>query len=326
MTSAPPNPARNQHYVPQFYLRKWVTGADKRLWCCRVEGGRVLHSRVAPKSTASELDLYRVSTGVAWDEPTAPDLIEKTVMQALDDQGADALRQILAGVSRLSDKQRRAWARFLNGLLERDPYELSDNDQKASRLADDVLRDMREQFGRTAADLERLESALVHVDGGEMARTIVRQAMVQEIRNDKTLDYLLGMRWSVVEVGFDLITSDRPLLVNAGASRRPLQFMTIALSPRCLFTMAPAWKDQDEAEIEDLLKTVAVHHNQLLLAARPRRVYSGSGLADADGYRLRSFVEHVLLRQDGEAREGAPTPPASAAPTASEPDEPGPEG
>ncbi|WP_437745821.1 DUF4238 domain-containing protein [Sorangium sp. So ce1504] len=305
MTATPPNPTRGQHYVPQFYLRNWVTGTDGKLWSCRVGPRGVVHSRVHPRSTAYENDLYRATSGASWDE-TPPDLIEKHVMQDVDSDGAAALQQIIKDPRGLSDAQRRAWARFLNGILERDPYQLAENDQVASRLAEDVLREMRVQFRKTEEDRQRLESALVHIDSDEMARGVVRTEMVKSIRNDKVVDYMLGMRWNVLQVGFELITSDRPLLVNVGTSRQPLEVATIALSPSHLFTMAPPWPSEDEAEIDDLLKTLAVHHNILLLAARPHCVYSCRELQDMEGVRLRSFVEHRLLHQQRERAQEVP--------------------
>lgn len=296
MTATPPNPTRKQHYVPQFYLRNWVTGTDKKLWSCRLEPRGVVHRRVHPRSTAYEDDLYRATSGASWDE-TPPDLIEKHVMQDVDDDGAAALQQIIKDPRGLSDAQRRAWVRFLNGIFERDPCQLAENDQVASRLAEDVLREMRAQFGKTEDNRQRLESALANLDSDEMARGFVRTEMVKAIRDDKVVDYMLGMRWNVIQVGFELITSDRPFLMNMGRSRQPLEVASIALSPSHLFTMVPPWPSEDEAEIDDLLKTIAVHHNLLLLAARPRCVYSCRELQDMEGVRLRSFVEHGLLRQ-----------------------------
>jgi len=48
------------HWVPQFYLRRWITGPEKKLSAFWRESGRERHSRCSPRAVLSENHLYSV--------------------------------------------------------------------------------------------------------------------------------------------------------------------------------------------------------------------------------------------------------------------------
>src|SRR5262249_47538749 len=48
------------HWVPQFYLRRWITGSEKKLSAFWRESGRERHSRCSPRAVLSENHLYSV--------------------------------------------------------------------------------------------------------------------------------------------------------------------------------------------------------------------------------------------------------------------------
>jgi hypothetical protein len=110
------------------------------------------------------------------------------------------------------------------------------------------------------------------------------------------------MRWYFARPPCELITADRPLLVNVGGSPPPLEIMSMAIDPRVLFVATPAWPAESEAEIDDLIRTMAAYHNLFLLRAKPRRVYSRDPLRDTSECRLRTLVEQELLTTSSEVR------------------------
>jgi len=48
------------HWVPQFYLRRWITGSEKKLSAFWRESGRERHSRCSPRAVLSESHFYSV--------------------------------------------------------------------------------------------------------------------------------------------------------------------------------------------------------------------------------------------------------------------------
>jgi Protein of unknown function (DUF4238) len=50
----------NDHWVPQFYLRRWITGRDKKLSAFWRESSRERHARCSPRAVLSENHLYSV--------------------------------------------------------------------------------------------------------------------------------------------------------------------------------------------------------------------------------------------------------------------------
>lgn len=48
------------HWVPQFYLRRWITGPEKKLSAFWRESGRERHSRCSPRAVLAENHLYSV--------------------------------------------------------------------------------------------------------------------------------------------------------------------------------------------------------------------------------------------------------------------------
>ena len=85
----------NHHYVPVFYLSRWV-GTDRCL--CRFSrpyGHEVKAKRVAPKGTAFEPRLYE-TRGLP---PEQAQTMERDFIAKLDSDAADALALIEAGLA-----------------------------------------------------------------------------------------------------------------------------------------------------------------------------------------------------------------------------------
>src|SRR5262245_57659585 len=101
----------NHHYIPIFYLSRWV-GEDGRL--CRFSrpnGNVVRAKRVVPKGTGFEPELY-TSKGLP---PEKAQAMEKHFMAKLDNMAADALALLEAGLpeSEWTSGPRSAWSRFI---------------------------------------------------------------------------------------------------------------------------------------------------------------------------------------------------------------------
>jgi hypothetical protein len=261
--------ALKHHYVPRFYLEQWA-GADGKLHVTKRIGDRLVESRLAPRSTGYEERLYSFR-----DEPlsrnTQPDVVETKVLSVIDDNGARVHRRLLKeGPGGLTDEERRAWALFLNTMLERDPRHIRKNQGAARGIAEQVIKDVVAEV-TDPAGRERIKRITSRFDIHATASNMVLRGMVDELRNERVLKYLEGMWWVVLDMPpqLELYTSNRPFVVNAGQGRAPIDVAWLPLSPSVLFMLFPkSWLPDDATElteeIEGFFRLVVLHHNTLL--------------------------------------------------------------
>jgi hypothetical protein len=263
----------DHHYLPQFYLRQWVTEPDGRLWRYKLEpSGVVSERRVAPRGTAFEPDLYAVrDAGPLFQQPD-PHIVETQFFQQVDDRAANVLTKLLAGSVRdLNTEEMAAWAIFLNSLLERHGSKLAARDKRSPELADEVYQAFVARCPSTGGRA-RLETYLKNVDRDQLSRNMVREHMVKEIKSQELVDYFVSRRWLVVTIRPEdfLITTDAPVVINCGKHAEPIVLLTVALSPEKLFIMYPPTWNMDA----ELVAHLSLLHNSMLLMARPSFVYS----------------------------------------------------
>jgi hypothetical protein len=82
----------NDHWVPQFYLRRWITGRDKKLSAFWRESSRERHARCSPRAVLSENHLYSVY-GVDGDFIHG----ESLIFQEIDNAAAPAFEYLADG-------------------------------------------------------------------------------------------------------------------------------------------------------------------------------------------------------------------------------------
>lgn len=284
------NTVWRNHFTPQFYLRNWTTPPDGHLWRYhRPHATRVVEQRVAPVSTGYQRDLYTAPPATPIDT-WAPDIFETEAFSKVDNDAARLYPRLLAR-ERLNDDDRRAWALFLNSLLERHPQQLNARDEKARQIAEELRVEYETSF--TSA---RAKNALSLIDLNTMATNTVRTHMWKEINDPEVLNFLMiEHAWFVASpAGMNFITSECPLIVNADdLSSRPIHMLTLPLSPQALFVSIPRSWLNDPAHDRNIRLVVAVH-NQLLVRARPRCVYAASKILDAEDEPLRTLIENTL--------------------------------
>jgi len=297
------NPARRHHYVPQFYLRAFA-GSDGKIWQYKREPcGHVSERHVSPKATGFEENLYAVREVATFLPERDPVGIESTFLASIDDAAAPVHRKLLEKpCPTLSDAERTAWATFLNSMLERDLRVIREREELAPKFTESVTSKLRSR-ARTMEDLARLDDTLQSLDCEAISLNSVREHMVREIRDPKTLDILQRRGWRLVRLGQgpDLVTSDAPLSINAGTDSRPIELLACALSPSCLFVMYPSHWPADQ-EFKDLCQSLVLIHNLTMIDGPGRFLYSRDRILDDDGGRLRAAVE----RRFGARRQPAP--------------------
>src|SRR5882672_7591028 len=105
-----PQPPRDYHYIPVFYLKQW-TRLDRKLTEFTVKHGKLIAKPVGPKGTGFQTDLY------AFPElpPELAQHIEDIFLKYADNTASLALNILLSGGNSWTSELRSAWSRFLIG-------------------------------------------------------------------------------------------------------------------------------------------------------------------------------------------------------------------
>jgi hypothetical protein len=195
------------HYIPQFYLKQW-TGADRRLCEYSRPYDRMKTRRRFPSETGFE---YGLTTLTTYPEPVS-EIVERRLMQAIDDSASKALRYLLANnVTGLDANGRSAWARFLMSLMRRTP---------------EAVQDIHDRLQQSFAEIDRLNSLPPDASEEELAADLLgrveqRKALLLQdlVNSELNGTALVNMRWTVsnfTNTRHKLLTSDRPYVMTNG--------------------------------------------------------------------------------------------------------------
>jgi hypothetical protein len=255
---------RRHHYLPVFYLKRWV-GTDNRLCEFSRPHQTVKPKRKHPSGTAYVTGLYTIP-GI---KPEGAEIMEKVFMSAVDSTAAEALTSMLSALD-MSDvhaRHKMAWARFLYSLVMRTPEHLEFARQKLTEMQPEVLEAERKNYPlrRTSEDPETFdefkEQFLANPDNVSPTRYLHRF-----VSSGRIVNHLMGMRWSIATFDnfkFELLTSDRPLVMTNGLAN-PDGHLALPVSPNRIFLAC------NSIEIERSIKAVPV--NELLHVMNSRVV------------------------------------------------------
>jgi hypothetical protein len=113
--------AMKHHYVPVFYLKRWV-GLDGKICEFSRPYRDIVPKRVHPAGTGYINDLYRLP-GV---EGEGAQKLEQLFFSPVDSWASDALAKMHDGrTSNWNVAERSAWTRFVTSLLFRNPDDVS---------------------------------------------------------------------------------------------------------------------------------------------------------------------------------------------------------
>jgi hypothetical protein len=216
------------HYIPQFYLKQW-TGADRRLCEYSRPYDRLKTRRRFPSETGFE---YGLTTLTTYPEPVS-EIVERKLMQVIDDSASKALRYLLANnVIGLDANGRSAWARFLMSLMRRTP---------------EAVQDIHDRLHQSFAEIDRLSAP--HPDATEeelaadlLGRVEQRKALLLQdlVNSELNGTALINMPWTVAHfknTQHKLFTSDRPYVMTNGIGH-PNSHIVIPIGPTQCFYAA----------------------------------------------------------------------------------------
>jgi hypothetical protein len=218
------------HYIPIFYLKQWA-GDDGRICEFSKPYNSVKARKVHPAATAY-VDGLNTVTGLPRAEEQ---YLEEVFYKAADNDAARVLRILFTPPPwNMSVRERSGWSRFIISLMLRNPEAVQKHTKVAVELFRESLPRIEELYAREHGANDPLtyaEYAQIHGPSPE-GRTIVRilQGLVD---NEELGRKLNSMRWVVLaerNPTFQLLTSDRPLLVTNGIGR-PDGHIIMPISP-----------------------------------------------------------------------------------------------
>jgi hypothetical protein len=211
--------------------------------------------KVHPAGTAY-IDGLNTVTGLPLAEQQ---YLEDVFYKAADDDAARALRILFTPPPwNMSVKERSGWSRFIISLMLRHPEAVQKHTKVAVELFREALPRIEGRYAKERGPNDPptySEYAAIHGPNPE-GRTIV--GLLQGIVDNEDLGRKLNsMRWMVLEERnpmFQLLTSDRPLLVTNGIGR-PYGHIIMPISPFHIFVATNSVKT--ESNIRTAWKTGA---------------------------------------------------------------------
>jgi hypothetical protein len=290
------NLSGRNHYLPQAYLRRFCDASGKVLQTFLGPDDKLHEKRFVPKETGYEWDLYTLKGAGILTSSSESDDIEKKVFGPVDDNGALVLNALHEGApSQLSAEERTHLAVFVNSLLERHPQRIRERDQLAEQMARERFEELKKAFGKPNPDGFDILDLIRDEHVEQLARNLHREHMVREIQDPKSIEYLSGIMLSTFTLSEEqplrFFTSDNPVLVNGGRPW-PVQFFTLALSPRVLLIGV---NDQEPVTDPQMIFAVTLVHC-LELPRQTEYVFSQDPIVDYEGAAIRSNAQATLRK------------------------------
>ena len=284
---------KRHHYVPVFYLKKWLTSDGKLVEFSRPYRD-VIERRKYPRATGFVDGLYLIDNLPdhlqAW--------VEQVFLQKVDSDAARARDALLVrGVRSLTRLEKSNWIRFLLSLLHRRPEKIGYLHQLWAAKIEEIDRDLRENWllRRRPQDPMTYDEMKTTTDPYGSAKMLAQ--LLANVMDSKFLgDHIINMIWCVVrwKTGHPLLTSDRPLVTTNGFAQEDAH-CAIALDTRTLFLAAN--NQRTLLGMTQMKKRLAEVYNDRVVAAAHLYAYSrDKGLHSFVANRFQRDLE--LLRWD----------------------------
>ena len=228
-------PEKN-HYIPEFYLKRWLGGNDRRLSVYFRHPRGCAVARRHPAGIGYKIDLYTlpgVDLGIAT-------YLEREFFRVTDNLAAKSLAAIENRAWQMDVDVRSGWTRFVTSLLHRNPELIERSLRTVSRYID-ICRPLYERAyleKRDASHPPTFEEFWDAIRRDVLARTWINLVQ-RSIDNFRVGTLFNQLSWRVLEVGgsYTFLTGDRPIIMTNGMAR-PESHLAIPIGPRRLFVAA----------------------------------------------------------------------------------------
>ncbi|SDM86323.1 DUF4238 domain-containing protein [Afipia sp. GAS231] len=229
------NPPTKHHYIPAFYLRRWL-GSDGKVIEFTKPYHDIVVKPIVPERTGYQERLYELKGY----EPELAQQIEESFFKPLDTWASNALDMLerYGHNAPWDADSRSAWTRFILSLLLRCPEDIA------------LFRERwHGDFGQTDEAAEaKYRGARKDGDPDTFAEFLDRQPLSLKERYQfkvllKLIDHgeigqeMNNMYWRVLQTPADaptLLTSDRPIMRTRNL-KRPEGHIALPIGPRLLF-------------------------------------------------------------------------------------------
>lgn len=267
--------AASPPFHSRFYLKRWA-GLDGKVAVYARRGGRVVVSRLNPRSAGFEPELYSLEKV----EPTRRQAVEKEFFgRMIDDRAAVPLDAIVTrGELALTPENRVIVSHFLMSLRARHP-------DAVKRAKEDGPGELRRHLERNPEQYERLRSpedpATLAAAAEKYLPTKVADFGINVLQAVISHPYV-GERlftgvWAVVDFTFDaepttLLTGDRPCLLEGNLAASGSYAVVLAISPTQLLTVCDS--DSTQRRLRQLPGNVLFDQvNRRVISQAARYVY-----------------------------------------------------
>lgn len=281
----------DHHFVPVFYLKRW-SGRDGKVAVYARKGGRLIVSRLSPRSTGFEPELYSLDRV----EPSMRQAVEKEFFgKMIDDRAAIPLDvMVTRGHLGLTLTDRVILSHFLMSLRARHP-------DGVKRARDEGPAELRRHLELHPEEYERLRGpgdppTLAAAAERFMPARVANfgiNALQAVICHPKVGGRLFDGKWAVVTFAFDqertsLLTSDRPCLLEGNLMAAGPYAVMLTISPTQLLTVCDS--ELTQRKLQELPGNMLLDRvNRAVISQAAKYVY---GVDDSHA----ALVEELLVR------------------------------
>jgi hypothetical protein len=267
------NDSNNHHYLPKFYLRKWVADDQKITKYYRLYDNRLIAGPAFPKKEGSVPGLYALSSV----KPEYKNHIETKFFKQIDDKAAKLMRRFIRGERfSLDTEMASSWAMFLMAFTHRTPARLESLAKISEKELDHGLTINPEEYEllRSPSEPPTLKEWL-QINAPRILQDFHIRMLPTLINSEKIGNALMEMHWIVRDVSkanTQLIIGDNPFYISDGLGK-PNTYVFLPLGPRSIFIAS-----RNKTIIEHIKKAPATRLvkevNRIMVQTADRLVYS----------------------------------------------------
>lgn len=260
-------PPKKHHYIPVFYLKRWMLKADRICQFSKPYQNTVVPKRVHPSGTGYEIGLYELQGF----PPELSQQVEVKFFQRVDSQAAEVLLTFedLNWKPIFEKSIRSSWSRFLMSLMMRQPEQIKflRNKWFEDLVNDSDIRSAYENENGALADEDYRR--VLRQQNSEIIEKGLFESYMSVMDNAKIGNEINEMTWQVFDLSASkhrLLTSDRPL-IRSNDIDDPNGHIVLPIGPTRLFIAAKSAKT---------LKQISRHNPSALAADVNRYVVSNA--------------------------------------------------